>query len=187
MQWVTRAYVHLDRVASPWLILRFIDPQAEFVFVQWGEEHRRPAEAIAFALPGAPFGPHDAEGTTFAKLRRGYALTDPALEAIESVVDAGVAHVLHDYRPGPEDRYGQIAVGLLAIAEGMLLARRDDAVILRDSMVFYDALYAQFRAEHRVHAEGHALPGHGDGRGPTARVEFLRALMDRPPAAGGSR
>ena len=59
MKWVTRDYVHLDRVACPWLIKRFIDKEAEFVFVPWGEESKRPADAIPFALPGAELGPHD--------------------------------------------------------------------------------------------------------------------------------
>src|ERR1700691_2338669 len=64
MKWVTRDFVHLDRVASPWLIKRFIDRDAVFVFVPWGAEERRPADAIPFALPGAEIGPHDQEGTT---------------------------------------------------------------------------------------------------------------------------
>lgn len=57
MKWVTRDYVHLDRVASPWLITRFVDPQAEFVFVPWGAEDQRAADAIPLALPGAELGP----------------------------------------------------------------------------------------------------------------------------------
>jgi hypothetical protein len=178
MKWVTRAYVHLDRVASPWLIQRFIDPAAEFVFVPWGEESTRPADAIAFALPGSEFGPHDAQGTTFAKLRRGHGLEDPALITLERVIALGVDHVLHGYEPAAGDRLGQIAVGLLAIAEGMLLARRDDATIIRDSLVFYDALYTQFRAEHLLESGNLVPPGHGDGRGPTSKVEFLRRLVD---------
>ncbi len=178
MQWVTRAYVHLDRVASPWLILRFIDPDAQFCFVPWGQEADRPADAIAFAIPGADYGPHDAAGTTFAKLRRGYRLADPALATMEAVVAAGVNHVLHGYQPGADDRLGQIAIGLLAIAEGMLLARRDDALIIRDSLVFYDALHAQFQVEHAMKAGGLQPPGHADGRGPTSKVEFLRGVLD---------
>ena len=52
MKWVTRSYVHLDRVASPWLIKRFIDKDAIFVFAPYGEEHFRPKDATAFAIPG---------------------------------------------------------------------------------------------------------------------------------------
>jgi hypothetical protein len=81
MKWVTRDFVHLDRVASPWLIKRFIDRDAVFVFVPWGKEDRRPADAIPFALPGAEIGPHDHEGTTFAKLLKKYRLDDPALHS----------------------------------------------------------------------------------------------------------
>jgi hypothetical protein len=86
MKWVTRDFVHLDRVACPWLIRRFIDTDAEFVFVPWGEESRRPADAIAFAIPGAELGPHDAQGTTFEKLLAKYKLDDPSLAEIQRVI-----------------------------------------------------------------------------------------------------
>jgi hypothetical protein len=79
MKWVTRDFVHLDRVASPWLIKRFIDRDAVFVFVPWAGEDAAPAVAVPFALPGAEIGPHDAEGSTFAKLLAKYQLDDPAL------------------------------------------------------------------------------------------------------------
>ena len=134
MKWVTRAYVHLDRVASPWLIVRFIDPQAQFEFVPWGEEASRSTDAIGFALPGATYGPHDAQGTTFAKLRRAHHLDDPALVTLEQVIGHGVEYVLHGFRPAADDRLGQIAVGLLAIAEGLLLTHRDDNAIIAQSL-----------------------------------------------------
>ncbi len=179
MKWVTRAYVHLDRVASPWLIVRFIDPQAQFEFVPWGEEASRSTDAIGFALPGATYGPHDAQGTTFAKLRRAHHLDDPALVTLEQVIGHGVEYVLHGFRPAADDRLGQIAVGLLAIAEGLLLTHRDDNAIIAQSLPFYDALYAQFKVEHAVETEGLVLPGHGDGRGPTSKIDFLRTVLDK--------
>ena len=180
MQWITRSYVHLDRVASPWLILRFIDREAQFLFVPWGEEARAAEhpQAIPFALPGAECGPHDEHGSTFHKLLQGYALHDAALMQLDRVISAGVANVLHHYQPPAEDREGQIAVGLLAIAEGMLLRHRDDAEIIRHSLGFYDALYAQFRAEQLLAAQQLHLPGHADGRGPTSNIDFLRSLLD---------
>jgi hypothetical protein len=173
MKWVTRDFVHLDRVASPWLIVRFIDREAEFVFVPWGEEHRRPPDAIPFALPGAELGPHDADGSTFRKLLRRYELADPALEAMAHVVEAGIDYVLHGLQP---DLLGQPAIGLLAISEGTMLAEDDDAVIIARSLPMYDALYAYYTAHHRAAARGKPLPAHGN-QGPTLPTRYLRALL----------
>jgi hypothetical protein len=60
----------------------------------------------------------------------------------------------------------------------MLLRHRDDAEIIRHSLGFYDALYAQFRAEQLLAARQLHLPGHADGRGPTSNIDFLRSLLD---------
>lgn len=176
MKWVTRDYVHLDRVASPWLIRRFVDREATFVFVPWGEEHRRPPDAIPLALPGAELGPHDDKGTTFAKILVKYGLKDPALDRMARVIAKGVDYVLHDFRPDAGDTDGQVAVGLLAFAEGMLLLHTDDARILDASMLVYDALYQNFRAHALVAAQGLTIPAHA-GRGPTLPTEFLRRVI----------
>src|SRR5271170_5854787 len=102
MKWVTRDHVHMDRVASPWLIRRFIDPAAEFSFVRFGNEHEHPlpADAIAFAIPGVEIGPHDAQGSTFLKLMRKYNLSDPALEMMAEVIESGIHHFFHHKDPG---------------------------------------------------------------------------------------
>jgi hypothetical protein len=176
MKWVTRDYVHLDRVASPWLIKRFIDRDAVFTFVPWGQEHLRPADAIPFAIPGAELGPHDAQGTTFLKLLTKYRLDDPALHSIAKIVAAGVEYVLHDYRPGPEDSHGQMAVGLLAISEGQMLLNDKDDRIIESSLVIYDALHIHFTAHHLVEARGESLPAH-EGKGPTRPTDFLRKIL----------
>ncbi len=176
MKWVTRDFVHLDRVASPWLIRRFIDKDAVFVFVPWGAEEGRPLDAIPFALPGAEIGPHDHEGTTFNKLLKKYGLADPALHSIARVIAAGVHYVLDGYRPGPEDQVGQIAVGLLAVSEGTMLVNIDDAMIIERSLPIYDALYAYFKAHHLAKAKGVPLPEHA-GKGPTNPTRYLRGLL----------
>ena len=176
MKWVTRDYVHLDRVASPWLIKRFVDKDARFVFVPWGEEDKRPADAIPLALPGAELGPHDAQGTTFEKIVAKYKITDPSIGEIAQVIHLGVAYVLEGYRPTPDDRFGQIAVGLLAYAEGVLLLNDDDNAILDASFPAYDALYANFRAHHLMKQKGAKLPA-AQGRGPTLTTQFLRGLL----------
>jgi hypothetical protein len=182
MKWVTRDFVHLDRVASPWLIRRFIDRDAVFVFVPWGQEERRPADAIPFALPGAEIGPHDAAGTTFDKLLAKYRLDDPALRSIARVIAAGVDYVLHGYRPAPDETHGQMAVGLLAISEGTMLINEDDAMIIERSLPIYDALHAYFTAHHLAEAKGTPLPAHA-GRGPTNETLYLRGLL-KGAAAG---
>jgi hypothetical protein len=176
MKWVTRDFVHLDRVACPWLIKRFIDAHAEFVFVPWGEEDRRPIDAIPFAIPGVELGPHDAEGTTFTKLVAKYKIDDPSITEIAKVIHAGVDYVLHGYRPGAEDRYGQIAVGLLAVSEGVLLVNDTDNAIITASLPIYDALYANFRAHQLVKARGASIPDSA-GRGPTLPTLFLRDIL----------
>src|SRR6185295_9280923 len=146
MKWVTTANVHFDRVASPWLIRRFIDPKAEFLFVSRGQENNRPADAIPIAIPGTPkLGPHDKDGTTFQKLLREYKLQDPALERMAKVVDEGVKFVLEGFRPEKGDREGEIAIGYLAFSDGMILTKQNDLERLEASFVAYDALYALFK------------------------------------------
>jgi hypothetical protein len=70
MKWVTRDYVHLDRMACIWLIKRFVDRQATFSFVPWGQENSRASEDIAFSIPQTELSPHDEGGTTFQKILR---------------------------------------------------------------------------------------------------------------------
>ncbi len=175
MKWVTRNYVHLDRVACPWLIRRFVDHDATFVFVEWGAKEW-PADAIPFALPGAELGPHDASGPTFTKILDKYRLADPALVRIGRVIKAGVDVVLHDYVPGADDVDGQVAVGLLAVSEGMMLTHLTDPTVLEASYPVYDALYANFKAHALVEERGLTLPL-PTSRGPAEKTEFLRAVL----------
>jgi hypothetical protein len=176
MKWVTRDFVHLDRVASPWLIKRFVDRDAVFVFVPWDHKGPLPADATPLALPGAELGPHDAQGTTFEKIVAKYKFTDPAITDIARIIHLGVDYVLKGYRPDANDRFGQIAVGLLATAEGILLLHDDDARIIEASLPVYDALYANLRAHHLLHQSGEKLP-ESQGLGPTLPTRFLRELL----------
>jgi hypothetical protein len=176
VKWVTRNYVHLDRVACPWLIKRFIDPDAKFIFVPWGKEDERPTDAIPFAIPGVELGPHDAQGTTFQKLLTKYKLNDPALNRMAKVIAGGVDYVLHNYRSAPDENHGQMAIGLLAISDGIMLIKESDDQVIEASLVIYDALYANFKAYALLEAKGEELPPRG-GRGPAPKTEFLRALL----------
>lgn len=174
MKWVTRDFVHLDRVASPWLIRRFIDRDAVFVFVPWGAEDAAPRDAIPFALPGAEIGPHDANGSTFAKLVAKYGFDDPALHALARIVQAGIDYVLEDAHP--ETAETQTALGLLAISEGTMLLEDDDAAIIERSLPLYDALYAYLTAHQLAATKGTPLPAH-EGLGPTRPTRYLRSLL----------
>lgn len=178
VKWVTKDFVHLDRVATPWLIKRFIDPAAQFVFVPWERQDTAPADAIPFALDGAELGSHDAAGTTFSKTLRKYELRDPGLTRMAAVIDAGVRCAVHGYRPAMDDQDGQIAVGLLAISEGVTLRTTSDDEALTASFPVYDALYAHFRVQTIVEAEGITVPRPGRA-GPGDKVRLLRALYAR--------
>ena len=181
MRWVTRQYLHLDRVASPWLLLRFVDPEATFSYVPWGEETSAPSDAIPLALPGAELGPHDAKGSTFDKIVHKYGIQDPAVFRLGEVVSAGIAYVLKGFRPGPDDTTGQIAVGLLTFAEGVMLTNQDDDAILNASLPVYDALYANFRVRSLLETSGAKPAGDADGRGPSAMFEQWRGLYNEAP------
>lgn len=83
MKWVTRSHVHVDRVACPWLIARFVDSEAEFVFVPKGEIGRVVSEtgAIPFDAPGVELGHRDGK-CSFESIIERYGLADPALKGL---------------------------------------------------------------------------------------------------------
>lgn len=184
MKWVTREYVHLDRVAAPWLISRFVDPDARFCYVPWGRESLAPPDAIPLAMPGAELGPHDETSSTFEKVLKKYGLNDPALSRLARIIRAGIDYVLHDYRPDAGDHDGQIAVGILAIAEGLLITNDDDDRILQASFATYDALYAFLRVEEEIARAKIPISRTGDdGRGPSSLIEAMRDIHERLPSA----
>lgn len=142
MKWATRTDVHLDRVASPWLIKRFIDPDAEFLFVEPPAEW--PADAIPFALPGAEIGGHDANGTTFEKLIARYGVEHPALPDLVEIIRTGVRISLELDVGEISEQTAALAHGLRAITEGIMIANPDDQTIIDLSAPVYDALLAFF-------------------------------------------
>ncbi|WP_051791332.1 chromate resistance protein ChrB domain-containing protein [Amycolatopsis jejuensis] len=139
MHWVTRSHIHLDRVASPWLIRRFVDTSATFGFADEGE--RPPDGAVTYAMPGARFGAHDADGSTFRKILSGYALEVSELHRMAAVVDRGIALAQGKEGSALSADLEQAAVALAAFSEAMVVLRPDDAQNLRDSAPYYDALY----------------------------------------------
>lgn len=140
MKWVTRETVHLDRVACPWLILRFVDPDADFVFIDpsgpW------PDDAIPFALPGAALGMHDEQGTTFDKILQTYGLQSPILAELADIIRAAVRHVLEEDNSDVSASILNQGIALATISEGLMLRRVDDYSIIDASMEIYDSLFA---------------------------------------------
>ncbi|MGH2452393.1 MAG: chromate resistance protein ChrB domain-containing protein [bacterium] len=141
MKWITREGVKVDRVACPWLIKHFIDPDAEFLFVPPDQVAAAAARAGAtpFDVPGVELGHHDGRCSFEAILRR-FGLTDPALLLL--------AHIVHGADVA-DDLYGRPeAPGLRAVAEGFRhLGLRDDQEILERESIVYDALYAYCRQQ----------------------------------------
>ncbi len=141
MKWVTREHVKVDRVACPWLITHFVDPQAEFLFVPPAQVQDVAARegATAFDTPGVELGHHGGRCSFEAILDR-YRLDDPALHLLAQIVHG--ADVAQDLYGRPE------APGLQAIAEGFReLDLKDDHAILAREFIVYDALYAYCRRQ----------------------------------------
>lgn len=176
MKWATRAYVYLDRVASPWLIKRFVDPAAEFVLVPWESPAGIPPDAIPFALPGAELAEHDEQGTTFQKILAKYQLGDSTLQHLGRIVERGVEYTLARCRPENADPVGQLAVALMTLSEGMLLVEDDDQRVLTLSFPLYDAFYRDLRVHALMKARGEKIPD-SHGKGPSVRTEYMRGLL----------
>ncbi len=136
MKWITRERVKVDRVACPWLIQKFVDAGAEFLFVP-ADRVMEVAEregAIPFDVPGVELG-HHAGRCSFEAIVDKYRIDDPAVRKLAQIVHG--ADVTPDLYGRPE------SPGLKAIAEGFRhLGLRDDYEILARESVVYDALYA---------------------------------------------
>ena len=134
MQWITRERPKIDRIACPWLIQRFIDPEAQFLYVPADEVFRVAEEtgAIPYDIPGAELS-HVDELCSFDTFLQKYRLTDPALQSLAVIV-----------RGADTDRLelAPQAAGLLAISLGLSHNFQDDHEMLAHGLVIYDALYA---------------------------------------------
>ena len=137
MIWVTRNFVHVDRVACPWLIRRFIDREAEFLFVPANnvEKVAKVVGGIPFDIQGVELG-HKGNECSFDAIIGKYKLTEPALHDLAEVVRAADT--------AGED-VNSIAPGLEAIATGTPLINANDHDALQQQMVVYDALLSFFR------------------------------------------
>ena len=137
MKWITRANVKVDRVACPWLIKKFVDPEAEFFFVPADKVLDQAARlgATPFDVADVELGHHDGKCSFEAVLTK-YGLNDPALHLLAQIVHG--ADVKADLYHRPE------APGLKAIAEGFRqMGLADDHEVLAKEFIVYDALYAE--------------------------------------------
>lgn len=141
MKWITRERVKVDRVACPWLIRKFIDPQAEFFFVPADQvmERARALGAIPFDVPPQPGVKfcHRNGKCTFEVLVEEYKIADPAVHKL--------ARIVHGADIAGEESVTPQSAGLQAIAEGFAVTARDDFERLEKQFPLYDALYAWCR------------------------------------------
>ncbi len=137
MKWITRSHVHVDRVACPWLIARFVDSEAEFLFVAADSvlEAADREGAIPFDAKEVELGHQDGH-CSFVSIIEKYGLKDPALLALAEVVNAA------DTGQQESNPY---AAGIEAIARGYSLRFPDDLENLEHQFEVYDALYAFLR------------------------------------------
>lgn len=135
MKWITREKVKVDRVACPWLIQRFIDPKAEFLFVpaEQVETKAREIGATPFDIEGCELG-HHGEDVSFNSILKKYNLTDPALHLLGDIVRAADSHPSNPHAAGEGLRWVAFGFSALGLSDRDILARE---------FVVYDALYAE--------------------------------------------
>jgi hypothetical protein len=135
MRWATRAGVHIDRAASAWLIRRFVDPDAQFVFVT--DADQVPPDATPFDMRGVDLGHHGGE-CTFETIVRRHDIVDPVLVRIGQIVhEADLDDGRYD---APE------AAGLDTVLRGLSMTGDDERTLALTGPVF-DGLYEFFRRE----------------------------------------
>ena len=151
-KWVTREHPKIDRIACPWLIRRFIDPNTEFIYVPKDQ-----VVAVAERIGGIPYDidgvefTHEGERCSFDTILRIYDIRDPALDHL-AVIVRGADTSRHDLSPP--------CGGLFAISLGLSANFPDDHEMLKHGMVMYDALYTWCRS---LQAETHNWPARAVG------------------------
>ena len=139
MKWVTREFVHVDRTACPWLIRKFIDPKAEFIFVPTEKiaEIAKTQGAIPFDAPGVKLGHRDGK-CSFETIIEEYRLEDPALHELAKIVHSADTS---DTELAPE------GIGLSAMMTGARFNVKDDFEAVEKATYVYNALYTYCRLE----------------------------------------
>jgi hypothetical protein len=137
MRWITWEDVGVDRIGCAWLIKRFVDPDAEFLFVAAGHQPL-PQGVEPFDIPGTRLSHHEGH-SSFHTIVREYGLDDPIVRRIARIVDE--ADVTQEVLVEPA------APGLDLICRGIRLTSPDDQVAIERGSLIYDALYAQLVAD----------------------------------------
>jgi len=139
MKWVTREHPKIDRIACPWLISRFVNPDAEFIYVSPADVGRVAAEigGTPYDIKGVEFG-HVGDRCSFDAIVSTYEISDPALDHLATIV-RGADTSRPDLTPQCE--------GLLAISYGLSSNFPNDHEMLSHGMVMYDALYTWCRLQ----------------------------------------
>lgn len=134
MKWITREHPKIDRIACPWLIKRFIDKEAEIIYVPFDQvkQQAEQLQAIPFDIPGVEHT-HYGEACTFDYLIKKYTIKDKAVHSMAPIV-----------RGADTDRHdlAREAAGLWAISAGLAYNIKDDYELLEKGLVIYDALYS---------------------------------------------
>ena len=133
MKWITRSGVKVDRVACPWLIKKFVDPDAEFVFLPSKTDWASLKEGTVYDVPNCELG-HHGEDVSFDSILKKYELTDPALRLLADIVRAADSHPPNPHAAGE---------GLRWVAHGFSALGLSDHEILAREFVVYDALFAE--------------------------------------------
>jgi rhodanese-related sulfurtransferase len=138
-KWVTREHPKIDRIACPWLVSRFVNPGAEFIYVPPNDVAKFAADVggTPYDIKGVEFG-HVGERCSFDAIVRAYDIHDPALDRLATIV-RGADTSRADLTPQCE--------GLLAISYGLSANFRDDHDMLKHGLVMYDALYSWCRLQ----------------------------------------
>lgn len=137
MTWVTWEHIGVDRMGCIWLIHRWIDAKAQFLFVPAGTKPL-PKGAVPFDIPGARYSHHRGH-CTFHSLLKEYKLKDPILLRIANIIDE--ADIVQEINVEPA------APGLDLICRGLQRNSPNDQIALERGKMVYDALYAQLSAE----------------------------------------
>jgi hypothetical protein len=147
MKWVTRERPKIDRIACPWLVARFIDPEAEFLYVPPAQvlPVAQATGAVPYDIPGVEMS-HVGERCSFDAFLAKYGFDDPALQQLAAIVRGADTSRL-ELTPQ--------SAGLYAVSLGLSQLFADDHQMLRHGMVLYDALYAWCRF---CQQEAHAWP-----------------------------
>ena len=144
MKWITRERPKIDRIACPWLIKRFVDTEAEFVYVPKDKvlENAQQLNAIPYDIPGAEYS-HYGDDCTFDYIVKKHGITDNAILQIATIVRGADTHRFD---------LAQQAAGLWAISAGLSVNNSNDHEQLEIGMKIYDALYSWAKyAQEEIH------------------------------------